>query len=458
MTTAAFLKTREWIQGPKCLYSERSSWSEPTEDCELKEGDVEVKSCHTVKDEKKKSFVILLSERCSSWRKLMRVVSWIQKAAVKFKRSDLDNPLVTVEDCGKAENFILKEVQHHYMGEELDLLTKSQCVKKKSKLYRLDPFTQNGLIHVGGRLRRSGLPYCSKHPIVVPKRSTVAKLLIRHCHREVGHMGRECVLAKLRENFWIVEGSTLIREKLKECLGCRKRWSRPMKQKMSDLPADRVSGDDPPFTNIGVDYFRPFFVKRGRGREKRWGCIFTCLTVRAVYIELAYSLSTDSFINALRRFVARRGQVRMIRSDNGTYFRGAQRELKAEMDKMNHAEVHNHFCGKRVKWVFKKPGVSYHGRSWGRMIRTIRIVFGFLLKEQVMSDEQLRTLMCETEAIINSRPLTVSSSNANDFAPLTPNDLLTMKNVPIFPPGIFDPNKTFVTRRWKQIQYMAEIF
>ena len=75
-----------------------------------------------------------------------------------------------------------------------------------------------------------------------------------------------------------------------------------------------------------------------------------------------------------------------------------------------------------------------------------------------MSDEQLRTLMCETEAIINSRPLTVSSSNANDFAPLTPNDLLTMKNVPIFPPGIFDQNKTYVTRRWKQVQYMAEIF
>lgn len=87
---------------------------------------------------------------------------------------------------------------------------------------------------------------------------------------------------------------------------------------MADLPQDRVSPDEPPFTRVGVDYFGPFEVKCGRSTVKRYGVLFTCLLVRAIHIEVASSLDTDSFINAFRRFIARRGQVSELRSDNGT--------------------------------------------------------------------------------------------------------------------------------------------
>ena len=87
---------------------------------------------------------------------------------------------------------------------------------------------------------------------------------------------------------------------------------------MADLPEDRVTPDDPPFTYVGMDYFGPFEIKRGRSLVKRYGVVFTCLSTRAIHLEKADSLDTDSCINAIRRFVARRGQVQEVRSDNGT--------------------------------------------------------------------------------------------------------------------------------------------
>ena len=84
---------------------------------------------------------------------------------------------------------------------------------------------------------------------------------------------------------------------------------------MADLPEERTQVGEKAFINSGVDYFGPFYVKRGRSQVKKYGVIFTCLAIRAVHIEVADSLSTDSFLCALRRFIARRGSVRSLRSD-----------------------------------------------------------------------------------------------------------------------------------------------
>ena len=97
---------------------------------------------------------------------------------------------------------------------------------------------------------------------------------------------------------------------------------------MADLPKDRVTHGAAPFSTVGVDFFGPFMVKRARSELKRYGCLFTCLTTRAIHIEVCHSLETNSFINALQRFISRRGEPTEIRSDNGTNLVGAQRELQ----------------------------------------------------------------------------------------------------------------------------------
>ena len=79
-------------------------------------------------------------------------------------------------------------------------------------------------------------------------------------------------------------------------------------QKMADLPKEHVTPGQPLFSHVGIDYFGPFMEKQGRSQVKRYGCIFTCLTIKAVHIEIGHSLETDSFINTLRQLIARRGK------------------------------------------------------------------------------------------------------------------------------------------------------
>ncbi|XP_066268539.1 uncharacterized protein [Branchiostoma lanceolatum] len=227
---------------------------------------------------------------------------------------------------------------------------------------------------------------------------------------------------------------------------------------MADLPSFRVTPENPPFTNVGVDYFGPFEVKRGRSIVERYGVIFTCTATRAVHLEKAESLDTDSCINALRRFIARRGQVRMIISDNGTNLVGAKTELKREVKKWNTSKMHEGMLKKGIEWKFNPPSGSHFGGVWEKQIRTVRQVLYAVSKGHQLDDEGLGTLFCEVEYIINSRPITTANMEANDLEPLTPNHLLTLKSKTDLPPNLTEKGDQYARRRWKQTQYIADLF
>jgi len=226
---------------------------------------------------------------------------------------------------------------------------------------------------------------------------------------------------------------------------------------MADLPESRVSPDKPPFSSVGVDYFRPFQVRRGRSLLKRYGVIFTCLAIRAVHIEIAHSLDTDSFLLALRRFIARRGQVSEIRSDVSNFTSG-ERELRDARLGWNQEKIHNFLMQKNIKWSFGLPYGSHFGGIWESCIRTVRKILQSLLREQITDDERLATFMCEVKGIMNSRPITSVSSDPKDIEPLTPNHLLLLQSEVAFPPGLFKKEDSLSRRRWRQVQYLADLF
>ena len=243
-----------------------------------------------------------------------------------------------------AEQSIIKYVQERHFKKEIESLkvTKNHeedassgprpsCVKKSSSVLSLDRVLIDGVLRVGGRLRRASLPQDAKHQIILPKNHHVTNLIVRHYHLLSGHSGREYVLSLLRGKFWVIHTNSVVRKLLAKCFDCRRRQAPVCNQKMADLLEERVSPGQPPFSHVGIDFFGPFLVKQGRSQVKRYGCIFTCLNIRAVHIEVAHSLDTDSFLNALRRFIARRGKPVLVRTDNGSNFVSGDKEIRASI-------------------------------------------------------------------------------------------------------------------------------
>ena len=233
---------------------------------------------------------------------------------------------------------------------------------------------------------------------------------------------------------------------------------------MADLPEDRVE-PAPPFTHCAVDYFGPWNIKKGRKELKRYGVIFTCLASRAVHLETASALETDSFINAFRRFVCRRGPVRQLRCDRGTNFVGASRELKEALAELDYDRVRSSLLKENrdlVDFKMNVPSASHMGGVWERQIKSARSVLNQLLRDNALQldDEALRTLMSEVEAIINSRPLSVDSLNdPKKPSLLTPNHLLTMKTkVVLPPPDSFQSADLYCRNRWRRVQHLANEF
>lgn len=197
---------------------------------------------------------------------------------------------------------------------------------------------------------------------------------------------------------------------------------------------------------------------KSRRSVGKCGVIFTGLGICAIHIEAAPSLHTDSFTNTLRRFIARRGQVLELRSDNGTNFVGAERELRTAIEHWNQAQINDALLQKGVKWSFNPPAGSHHGGPWEKLIRSVWKVLNSTLNVQNLDEDGLHTILCEVESIINSRLITKASSDPNDLEALTPNHLLLLKTVPSLPPEACQEADVYARRRWKQVQYMSDLF
>lgn len=149
---------------------------------------------------------------------------------------------------------------------------------------------------------------------------------------------------------------------------------------MINQPEDRLE-PAPLLTYCKVDYFRLWYMKDGHRELKRCGVLFTCMAARAIHLETADSLHTDSFLNAYRRFVCKRGPVHQLGSDQGTNFVGAKGEFKANLQQMNH-EKHRNELKDNCDWVnFKMnvPHASHMGGVWEQQIRTVRSIMASFL-------------------------------------------------------------------------------
>ncbi|XP_059058080.1 uncharacterized protein LOC131851585, partial [Achroia grisella] len=271
---------------------------------------------------------------------------------------------------------------------------------------------EDGLIRLNGRIRAVlDAPAQDINPIVLDGRHPIIKLLLDHYHRKFGHGNIETVVNFLRGKFYIIALRPSVRSVAKQCSFCRIRKLLPSTPQFGDLPEDRLSHHQRAFSFCGLDYFGPVEVAVGRRREKRWVALFTCLTIRAVHLEIVGSLSADAAIMALRRFIARRGCPARIISDNGTAFVGAANQL---------TDVFDFAANHKIEWVFICPAAPSMGGAWERLVRSIKSALSVTLKEQAPREEVLSTLLLEAEAVVNSRPLTHVPVEPETLQALTP--------------------------------------
>ena len=218
---------------------------------------------------------------------------------------------------------------------------------------------QDGLICVGGHMRREDVAGDIKHPVIIPQNGHLTELLIKHYHLKVNHMGRGMMHNELHQNgYWEINGSSGVARLISSCVTCRRLHRPTEQQKMACLPEDTLE-PAPPFSYCAVDYFGPFIVMERRSEFKCYGVVFMCTGSRSVHLETANSLDSSSFINALSRFMRWRGAVRQLRSDQGTNFVGTQNELIAALSEMNQDHVQEYLLRNGCEWISFKMNLPH---------------------------------------------------------------------------------------------------
>ena len=437
--------TTNWLTGPEFLQKPEITLPEPTET--IHENDPEVKRKALKTDTKRFTSMEDRTARFSSYKTLINAISVIVKTACRKKGIEISS-LAARE---KAEENLIRTIQ-------------SESFADNPPPHDLETFTdKNGLLRTGGRLKNSTEPFEIKHPIILPKNSQISRLVTLKIHEKIGHQGRNSTMNAIRNHgFWIIGCRQCSSSVIIKCIKCIKNRGKTKGQRMADLPKERLQ-PTPPFTYCGLDVFGPFLVKEGRRECKRYGLIFTCLALRAVHIELLDDLTTDCFLNSLRCFIALRGKVRTIFCDCGTNFKGADQELRNNYDKLSFETISSRLLDSSCEFKFNPPSSSHMGGVWERQIRTVRSVLAGIIDNSAgrLDTSSLRTFFYEAAAIVNSRPLTVENIDRSDSPkPLSPNNLLTMKTDVVVPPppGSFQQEDLYLHKRWRKVQFLANLF
>lgn len=370
------------------------------------------------------------------------------------------NSSPTASDYKTAEMTVLQQAQQECFPSDFELLKNGKPLARNSRLRDLDPEfdTEIGLIRVGGRLRHS--PYLdpdSKHPIVLDPKHPITNLIIQSYDTKLCHSGAERVFAEIRRKYWIIRGRAAIKHWQRVCFECQKWRKKPEVPKMADLPPARLRLFKPAFYSTGMDCFGPYVVKVGRRNEKKWGIIFKCLTTRAVYIDLLHSLEADSFLMSLRRFTARRGKPHELWSDQGTNFKGGEKELKEAFVALV-PELQRQLASQQIQFNFNPPNSPHFGGCWEREIRSLKNALRVTLGAQSVNFEVLQTVLVEIEGILNSKPLGYASSDVSDADPITPNCLLMGRPDASLPLTIYPQSELVSRRRWRHSQILADQF
>ncbi|XP_062713617.1 uncharacterized protein LOC134290481 [Aedes albopictus] len=445
-----FHQDRRWFTGPDFLFQSEDGWPQQQIPLANTEEELRVVNVHRAKVVEP----FIECNRFSKWERILRTTAYVysfidrcrdfgKQGASRTKHG------LTQEDMQRAEKALWRLAQADAYAEEINVLRKQQesgehsslKLDRSSTIRQLSPFLNKfGVVRMAGRTEASPVAsYDAKFPVILPTNHRLTELLIDWYHRRFGHHSNETVVNEIRQRYHISTLRTVVRKVAKGCQWCTVNRALPVVPRMAPLPEVRVTPFVRPFSLVGIDYFGPYMIKIGRSQVKRWVALFTCLAIRAVHLEVAASLSTESCKLALRRFIARRGAPLQIFSDHGTNFVGASRELAGQVAATNQ-ELAETFTDANTRWFFVPPFSPHMGGAWERMVRAVKAAMESINHARAPSEEVFMTVICEAESMVNSRPLTYVPLETSDQEALTPNHFILLSSN-----GVKQPEKVPTT-------------
>jgi len=476
VTPAALAQLDLYWRGPPTAYREPAEWdgirSPPLSVCELPE--LRVASCAALVDDEVEEWFA----RFSNFDRMLRVVTYMRRFVracqqrVASRRSGVSGPPLPLNSDQIGPSFLQKseldhtaralaaESQRVHFSKLLRELAAGSRISSKP-VARLAPFIDSdGVIRVGGRLRHSLLNYDCKHPILLSKRSHYALLLCRRWHLLTGHAGPRVLAAMIARQYWVISLRSVLHSVLINCTVCVRFDAKPTHPFMADLPRARIQPRRS-FDQVGVDYAGPLQLKESRLRKSRifkiYIAVFICFTTKAVHLEVVTELSTDAFLAAFDRFVARRGLPADVYSDCGTNFVGADKRLRELIQSpVGQSTIAN--CRAMCVWHFNPPSAPHFGGLWEAAVRSTKRLLVRVIGIHVFTYEEFTTVLTRIEAILNSRPLTPASTDPHDLECLTPGHFLIGQPLLAVPPRSGPEAARALSDRWKLIDQCHRAF
>ncbi|XP_055633341.1 uncharacterized protein LOC129773720 [Toxorhynchites rutilus septentrionalis] len=456
-----------WFLGPGFLKGPEESW--PKRSFIRETTDEEIRSSALFHGKNAEPDV--MASNYSRWMHLVRVTAYVQRFVdnVQSKRKKIpqrSGPL-TNDELRRAQEYHFRQAQRDAYAEELRLLGGSNNegeritqVTSSSKIHKLSPFLDPAN-HLRMNSRAAKCIFLfpdEKYPIILPDDHPVTHLVLADFHERYHHRNYATVANEVRQRFCIPRLRRTLRKMRHRCQWCRNRDVSPVPPEMAELPQARLAAFSRPFSHVGVDFFGPIEVIAGRKVEKRWGVLMTCLTIRALHIEVASSLNTSSCIMALNNFIARRGTPVCFYSDRGTNFVGASKELREAVRALDKHQLSKEFTTASTSWRFNPPATPHMGGSWERLVQSVKRNLTEILRSRRPTDEELRSALTLIEGVLNSRPLTEVPVDNESEPALTPNHFLLGSSDGSKPFTLCDDNVQTVRRGWQVSQVMANAF
>lgn len=396
----------------------------------------------------------------NNFTKMKRILAYV----LRFRSTNSCHGYLTIEELHEAEFRLISFAQSRYLPKVKIALRDGSLGKSKqfAGIRHLSPFLDSkGLIRVGGRLSQARESYDLRHPILLPK-CHLAHCIATDIHRQNYHAGPQLLLSTMRQKYWPLGGRNLTRKVVRTCVTCWRQNPPPQGQIMGDLPEARLN-HVAPFTTCGVDFCGPFLTRpnyrRGGVSYKTYICVFVCFSTKAVHLEVVGNLTTESFVAALRRFVARRAVPDEIYCDNATNFKGAHALLSALLEEVaSDARFLQETLVKEIKWRFSPPRTPHHGGLYEAVVKSLKYHLVREVGQTILTFEELTTVVTQIESILNSRPISPLSEDPNESLPLTPGHFLVGRPLNQLPDRIYSDISPNVLTRWQLCQKLLQHF